>query len=540
MAKIILKSPYYKPNSKNDLGKYIKYIATREGVEKVINPNWNAPASPKQTKMINEMLELYPSAKESFEFKEYDSNHSSGNAHELIGYIIENNMIDRGKYINYIAERPRVEKLSTHGLFTSGDEPISLSKVSKEISESNSNVWTHIISLKREDAERLGYNDAESWKALLDKHATYIAQQMRIKPSNFRWYAAFHNESHHPHVHMVAYSINPEEAYLTKKGIENIKMTLAKDIFEYDMMNTYIQKDQHKERLKSSSKEVINDIVSKINAEIFDNTDIQELLIELASRLSTTKGKLQYGYLPKVTKNIIDSIVDLLEKDENISELYELWYQKKIENIKIYTDNVPEKQPLSKVNDFRAIKNMVVQLALDINADAIITNEYDSGTKLKIPVVSRIVNLYNDYYEGDANAAYLLGRIYSTEQGYIDYKKATQFLLFAGENGNSFGYYQLGKLYYYGNNELEKDTTLAEEYLKLSSDQGNQYANQMLYSIQHHRNTYVATSSLRLLHYMSNLIRKRMDDSQKPTGTDRKEREKTNEKKQAQGLRISM
>ena len=82
------------------------------------------------------------------------------------------------------------------------------------MAESQSNIWTHIISLHREDAARLGYDSAEDWMNLLRSKRNMIAKQMRIKPENFRWYAAFHDAGHHPHVHMMAYSIAPKPTCL--------------------------------------------------------------------------------------------------------------------------------------------------------------------------------------------------------------------------------------------------------------------------------------------------------------------------------------
>jgi hypothetical protein len=279
---------------------------------------------------------------------------------------------DREKYVKYIAERPRVEKLSSHGLFTDEGVPIVLSKVQKEVAESQSNVWTHIISLKREDAERLGYNNANAWMNLIRSQRNMIADNMKIAPENFNWYAAFHNEGHHPHIHMIAYSTKPNEAYLTEKGIENIKSNLAKTIFRQDLISIYQKQTEHRDKLRAEARDIVDDLVSKINSEFYINSSIQNKLLELADRLSKTNGKKIYGYLKSDVKNMVDDIVRELSKDERIAKLYDLWYEQKENTIKTYTNELPQRIPLVDNKEFKPIKNAIIQEALKLN---LLTNE---------------------------------------------------------------------------------------------------------------------------------------------------------------------
>lgn len=214
MAKIILKSPYLKPNAKVHIENYIRYIATRDGAEPAKNSTNTIPAFKTQKKLVDKLVKIYPDSKELFEYEDYLSHPTRENADELIMRIAEMHSElfgDREKYVKYIAERPRVEVISSHGLFTDEGVPIILSDVAKEAAESESNIWTHIISLRREDAERLGYNCANEWMNLIRANRNMIARNMKIAPENFRWYAAFHNESHHPHVHMIAEISNNKE-----------------------------------------------------------------------------------------------------------------------------------------------------------------------------------------------------------------------------------------------------------------------------------------------------------------------------------------
>lgn len=365
-----MKSPYIKPNSKTHIGNYVSYIATRDGVEKVDSTQKFMEATERQKQIIKKLLSDYPDSKDLYEYQDYLDKPNRGNADELILRIAEAHAElfgDREKYISYIAQRPRVEKISSHGLFTDGGVPIVLSDVQKEVAESKSNVWTHIISLKREDAERLGYNNAKAWMNLIRSQRNMIAENMKIAPENFRWYAAFHNEGHHPHIHMIAYSTKPNEAYLTEKGIENIKSNLAKVIFRQDLISIYQKQTEHRDRLRAEARDIVEDLVSKINSEIYISASIQHKLLELADRLSKTKGKKVYGYLKPDVKAIVDSIVDELANGNRIKKLYDLWYEQKENTIRTYTDEMPDRIPLAQNKEFKSIKNAVIKEALKLN-----------------------------------------------------------------------------------------------------------------------------------------------------------------------------
>lgn len=278
MPRIIMKSPYIKPNSKTHIGNYVSYISTRDGVEKADSTQKFMEATEKQKQIIKKLISDYPDSKDLYEYQDYLDKPNRGNADELILRIAETHAElfgDREKYVSYIAQRPRVEKVSSHGLFTDDGVPIVLYDVQKEVAKSKSNVWTHIISLKREDAERLGYNNAKAWMNLIRSQRNKIAENMKIAPENFRWYASFHNEGHHPHIHMIAYSTKPNEAYLTEKGIENIKSNLAKVIFRQDLISIYQKQTEHRDKLRAEARDIVDDLVSKINSEIYVSASIQ-------------------------------------------------------------------------------------------------------------------------------------------------------------------------------------------------------------------------------------------------------------------------
>ena len=365
-----MKSPYIKPNFKTHIGNYVSYIATRDGVEKADSTQKFMETTERQKQIIKKLLSDYPDSKDLYEYQDYLDKPNIGNADELILRIAEAHAElfgDREKYVSYIAQRPRVEKISSHGLFTDDGVPIVLSNVQKEIAESNSNIWTHIISLKREDVERLGYNNAKAWMNLIRSQRNMIAENMKIAPENFKWYAAFHNEGHHPHIHMIAYSKKPNEAYLTEKGIENIKSNLAKVIFRQDLISIYQKQTEHRDKLRAEARDIVEDLVSKINSEIYISASVQHKLLELADRLSKTSGKKVYGYLKPDVKALVDSIVDELSNDDRIKKLYALWYEQKENTIRTYTDELPDRIPLANNKEFKSIKNAVIKEAFELN-----------------------------------------------------------------------------------------------------------------------------------------------------------------------------
>lgn len=499
---------------------YIRYIATREGAEPAKNSTNTKPAFETQKNLIDKLVKTYPDSKDLFEHEDYLSHPTRENADELIMRIAEMHSElfgDREKYVKYIAERPRVEVISSHGLFTDEGVPIILSDVAKEVAESESNIWTHIISLRREDAERLGYNCADEWMNLIRANRNMIARNMKIAPENFRWYAAFHNESHHPHVHMIAYSTDPDEAYLTKNGIREIKSTLAKQIFRQDLISIYEKQTEYRDELKVNSREVIADIISKINSEVYDNPKLEEMLLQLADRLSKTNGKKVYGYLKPDVKAIINSIVDEIASDERISALYDLWYEQRESVIKTYTDELSERVPLSQNKEFKSIKNAVIQEAMNIVTDRIFTFDdedvnwqYDfdpePSDEETEPVLTdkEKTSLMWQYYRqakelldkeienynpntavefliesaklGCGVAKYRLGKIFLRGE---DVPKNVDYALRWQEEsvgeGNEFAEYLLGQTYLKGE-DVEKDLIRAEILLRKSSAQGNKYA----------------------------------------------------------------
>ena len=370
MARLVTKFKYLKPNRKVSAGGYAKYIATREGVEKIDDTKKFAPATTKQKNLIEKILKDFPDSKDMFEYVDYLEKQNQGSASDFISRVMEDYAYEisgRKAYADYIATRPRAERFGSHGLFTDDGVQVQLSKVTEELDKHKGNIWTAIISIRREDAERLGFNTGTRWRDMLRTQTEALAKNLKIPMENLRWYAAFHNESHHPHVHLIAYSTVENEGYLTQKGVENLRSSFAKDIFQQDLLCIYERQTEHRDKLRAEARDIVEDLVSKINSEIYISASIQNKLLELADKLSKTKGKKVYGYLKSDVKALVDSIVDELANDGRIKKLYDLWYEQKENTIRTYTDEIPDRIPLAQNKEFKSIKNAIIKEALKLN-----------------------------------------------------------------------------------------------------------------------------------------------------------------------------
>ena len=375
MPRLVTKFKYMKPGKGKSAGGYAKYIATREGVEKIDDSHKHDPVTQAQKQLIERLLRDFPDAKQTHEYKDFISNPTKGNATEFITRTLEENMesvADSKTYADYIATRPRAERFGAHGLFTDEGEPVHLSKVSEELNSYPGNVYTMIVSLRREDAERLGFNSGSRWRDLMRGHTDVLAENFKIPMDHLRWYAAFHNEGHHPHIHLIAYSSVPGEGHLSKQGVEKIRSTLAKEIFSQEMLCTYQQQTAYRDELRQTGRDRMTEIVEDINRGSYHNEAVQSQLLLLADKLSRTSGKKVYGYLKPDVKAMVDRIVVELAREPRIQKLYDLWYEQREEVLRTYTDNIPDRIPLEQNKEFKAIRNAVIQEAMKISQKQIV------------------------------------------------------------------------------------------------------------------------------------------------------------------------
>ncbi len=398
MAKIIFTSRYFRNPKRSNVGKLVKYMGTREGVEKLPNGIDNSPATKSQQRLINSITKHYPESKKYLEYKDYENNSSKSNVTEFIDTFIERNA-DRAEELNalvtYIAERPGVEKLGKHGLFSQTDDKIDLDKVADDVANHNGIVWTHVISLKREDAERLGYNNADRWKKQVRKNMIEIAKAHNIQPSDIQWYAAFHNTTHHPHIHLLVYS-KSGQGYLTNKGIESMRSAFGNDIFRNEQYKLLEKQTEYRNKLKDEFDELFENVLDDSNY-IFEPTpQLFNLILELRTQLDNCNGKKIYGYLPKRIKDTVNNILTELMKDENLSELYAKWNEINNQKLSLYHDNKNKFIPIKDNQEFRSIKNKIIEavLNMDCNIPYQKWNYTDNGMVLS-SVVSILADMFN-------------------------------------------------------------------------------------------------------------------------------------------------
>ena len=522
MAKLVTKFKYLKPDRKKK-GGYARYIATRDGVEKIDDSQLYEPATAKQKQFIEKLTADFPEVKEMLEYEDYVSSPTVGKASELISRALEqtaDSILDSKTYADYIATRPRAQRFGAHGLFTDEGKPVSLKKVSRELNLHEGNVWTAIISLRREDAERLDYDSGERWRDLLRAHSHEFSEQFHIPMENLRWFAAFHNESYHPHVHMIIYSTEPSVGYLSKTNVKNLRSSLGKEIFAQDLVCKYQEQTEHRNALRSQSSEMIAEIISQINRGDYDNPVLESKLLELSKILSETRGKKVYGYLNAETKALVDEIVDELADDERLSQLYELWYQDKDFIHSTYTDEPAERVALSQNEEFKPIRNAVIREALNISEDRFtveddteiadgetnseeISDEEEPPEETVRPHFSQYERLKRKAAAGNMYSQYTLSKLLLDRNSeHYNPDTAVDWLKQSADRGNPVAKYRLGKLFLLGE-DVPQDTDEALRWLDSAADDGYEYAQYLLGKL-YAEGKVVEKNTLRALLYLEN------------------------------------
>lgn len=373
MARIVLISPYLKGGQNAaKLAQRTRYFATRPGVELLTDEYSTLPATKKQRSFIDRLVRSFPTSKELIEYEDYLANPTQGNASAFIQQTWEDYveaLDQKENFIDYISHRPGVQKDGEHGLWDANGKVQNLSQVVREVAEHTGNVWTPVVALRRQDAERLGYDNAKNWRALINASICEIAAAYKIQPDHLRWYAAFHQKPQQMHIHMIIFSTDPKEGYLTKDGIRQVKSSFARRIYQADRMHVYQQKDQSRDTLQREARRAMTECVSQLKCGTICNPKLEQLITELAERLHETRGRKVYGYLPPRTKAIVDAIVEELAKDQQVSAAYEVW-QKLYEQICLdYNEQLPKRLPLSQQKEFKTVRNMVIHETLQWMAE---------------------------------------------------------------------------------------------------------------------------------------------------------------------------
>ena len=507
MSDLRFMSPYLKGGGDSARrANRIRYFATRPGVE-VLSDSGSQPATKKQKAYIQRLLQAFPDARELLEYEDYLKNQTQESASEFIRQAREDfavPMSQRENYLDYVSHRPGVELRGEHGLWTSGGKVENLSEAVREVAEHPGNVWTPVVAIRRQDAERLGYDNAENWRALVNASLCDIAKGYKIHPDHLRWYAAFHEKEKSVHIHMVVFSSDPKEGYLTPDGIRQVKSAFARRIFQQDLMHIYEQKTAYRNQLQQNAAEAMQELIRQMRDGTLENPQLEDQIEALARRLRTVRGKKVYGYLPPEVKLMVDGIVDVLAADEHVAKAYDLWNEMRESICRTYSEHLPERLPLSKQKEFKPVRNMVIREALLLvqqeegiaeepqrEADLRhVQHAAESGDPAAMCDLSDLLMkqrrssealywLEQSARNSDPRGQYVLGTWY-LKRGNV--QNALRWLTAAADLGSSTAQYRLGVLYLKGE-QVEKNLELAVRYLTASAECGNQYAQYTLGSL---------------------------------------------------------
>lgn len=489
MPKLIVTSRYLKSGSgkKKQLYHYVKYIATREGSVPIPNANETAPATKNQQELISSLLNDFPDSKELFEYEDYQKDPTVKNGSALISEILDRNMdrlTSRENYVGYLANRPGAVKFGSHGLFSQSDEPINLEKVAKEIANHGGNVWTHVVSLRRDNAQAMGYDNLKAWRELVKRQIPNIAKNQKIDMANLKWYAAFHDKKTNPHVHIIVYSDNEREGFLTNHGIEKIRSGFANDIYADELHHLYAQQTDLRNQMKKESEQLMKQLADNISQNDVDNAELIDLVAKLHEQLNSSKGKKVYGYLKADVKKTVDEIFIRLAENESIQKMYSLWCEMEQQKHDVYSSARVQFPKLADNKEFKSVKNMIIQTVLDMNSPVVdieieepeLTEKTDDDITDIPPQIDEFDNAI--YFDNDDMAAngfscsskispkepddspkskyYLKWSnaykeacklIYNKQSKLEDFQKAEQLLLNESGAGNVLAIHDLGKLY---------------------------------------------------------------------------------------------
>ncbi|MDE5885355.1 MAG: relaxase MobL [Oscillospiraceae bacterium] len=588
MPKIIVTSRYLKSSSKQK-SNYVKYIAIREGSVAVKSNNANSPVTSKQQALIASLIKDFPESKKSFAYSNYTSNSTQQKASVLISEILEHNadrIATRENYVGYLAKRPGAVKFGTHGLFSQENTPIDLNAVMKEVGNHTGNVWTHVVSLRRTDAQRMGYDNLTAWRELVKRQIPNIVKQSKIDLANLKWYAAFHDKETNPHVHIIIYSTNPKEGFLTKQGIEKIRSGFANDIYHDALYHLYGQQTDVRDQLKNLSSDLMKKLSKQISANQNPDAELLRLISLLYQQLSEAKGKKVYGYLKPKVKKTVDLLFARLAQNETIQQMYSQWCAMEQAKHDVYSSAKVDFPELTDNPEFKSVKNMIVKTVSAmkiitppetkfffepnesepeeisdfksefINTDTAYKIEWSKKYKLACQLFhkkekseeekQKCLKLFRaEANTGNVLALYELGKLYASDffgesdkeksqeyyakamKGFLDLEKleskmknniqyrigkmfqnglgtekdvskATKFFERAAESKNHWAEFQLGRIFLFGADGIEPDRQQAVEWLKLSAEHGNSYAQKMLDNIEQYQNQMLTDTAFSL------------------------------------------
>ena len=457
MARIVLISPYLKGGKdKAHLAYRMNYLATRKGVEILADERGSFPATKKQQAYIRRLIQTFPEAADLLEYSDYRDQPTRERANEFIRQAREDfveSLDQRENFLDYIAHRPGVQLDGEHGLWDAHGKVHNLAAAVQEVADHPGNVWTPVVALPREDAERLGYNNASNWQALVNASICDIARAFKIHPDHLRWYAAFHRKEKNVHIHMVVFSTDPKEGYLTKQGIRQLKSAFARQIYRQELISVYEEQTTWRDRLGKEAANAMVESIRQMASGTIQNSRLERLTLELEEQLRHVKGKKVYGYLPADVKITVDQIVDELAQDSRIAEVYEFWQQLREKIYSVYSKDLPLRIPLSAQKEFKSVRNMVIRETLRMSQELVKSETDEIAGEIEPDVTVADDPLKSDI--GTSPPLFSKERRYWTARKYLrgsdttppDYERAHHLLLLEANDGNAHAMCDLGRIY---------------------------------------------------------------------------------------------
>lgn len=456
MARIVLIAPYLKGGrDAAHLAHRMRYVATREGVELLTDQHGGFPATKKQQAYIRRLLRTFPEAEDLLEYDDYRDQPTRERANEFIRQVRESfveSLDQRENFLDYIAHRPGVQLSGEHGLWDARGKVHNLAAAVREVAEHPGNVWTPVIALRREDAERLSYDNAANWQALVNANICDIAHAFKIHPDHLRWYAAFHQKEKSVHIHMVVFSTDPQEGYLTKQGIRQLKSVFARQIYRQELISVYEEQTMWRDQLGKEAANAMVESIRQMASGTIQNKRLEKLTLELDEQLRHVKGKKVYGYLPPDVKLTVDQIVEELAQDPHVSHAYELWQQLREKVLSTYSKDLPPRLPLSAQKEFKSVRNMVIRETLRMSKELVQSESDEIAGEIE-PDVTGTEKPKKD--DSEAPSLFSRERRYWTAQKYLrgsdttppDYERAYRLLLLEAKDGNAQAMCDLGHIY---------------------------------------------------------------------------------------------
>ena len=257
-------------------------------------------------------------------------------------------------------------------------------------------------------------------------------------------------------MHIIVYSDNEREGFLTNHGIEKIRSGFANDIYADELHNLYAQQTDLRNLMKKESEQLMQKLADNISQNDVDNAELIDLVAKLHEQLNSSKGKKVYGYLKADVKKTVDEIFIRLSENESIQKMYSLWCEMEQQKHDVYSSAKLQFPKLADNKEFKSVKNMIIRTVLDMNSPVVdieieepelTAEEFTCSNESAVTVdiddepQSKYYLKWSTAYKEACNI------IYNKQSKLEDFQKAEQLLLNESRSGNVLAIKDLGKLY---------------------------------------------------------------------------------------------